>query len=640
VPDEYIYSDLARSIIHGEGATVRGSSSHFPALLEPILASPLWLGDNIGLSYRLTQGLNALAMSLAAVPAYLLARRLGIDRIYALAAAIFAIAIPDLLLSGYILAEPIAYPLVLTAVLLGMSALDRPTVFRQLLFVVVAGAASFTRIQFVALYVAFIGTMLFQTGLRPAALRRFWPTLAAVGVPVVTYLAVKGEGALGYYSGVFQFGFHPLGILRWGAVDIMLLAYASTLVIVPGAVTALAAGAIRPRSQQERSYSRFVLLLAGVLLFESVLYATNGSDRFQERYLFSLIPLLAIAFPLCLDRGRPLRLSAIAISVALVVVSMRVPLSPYTVGASTQDSPFLGAVAYLTARMGMGNGSLAVALVALPLLLVAVLTSLRPRIGAPAAVAMAILAASLGSLAATSHLVSKTTWAESTYFTGDRSGIDHALAGKKAALLNVPSGSRALALELMFWNRSIRDIIDVPGATEIDAFGSESGAIANDGRLMVAGRPYRRPLVVINTGAQIQLSGAEPIVRDANWALWRPGRLFRFSSITDGLYYDGWLAADGWTTVWPRANGSLRGLVRYRLSLPPSLRFTESVTFLTSHFRRTVRILPGKNTVVDVPIRGQGGLAKIHFRLVPPLRIVLQGRALSTQASVQVRRAP
>src|SRR5690349_5485853 len=40
-PDEYIYSRLARSISHGS-LTIRGVPAHFPALLEPLLAAPLW----------------------------------------------------------------------------------------------------------------------------------------------------------------------------------------------------------------------------------------------------------------------------------------------------------------------------------------------------------------------------------------------------------------------------------------------------------------------------------------------------------------------------------------------------------------------------------------------------------------------
>src|SRR2546423_4175655 len=126
-PDEYIYGTIARSIAATGKPAVRGIPAHFPALLEPLLAAPFWLTSNAEVAYRLTQGMNALAMSLAAIPVYLLCRRLGLSAAFGLGAAAIAVAAPDLLFANFVLADPIAYPLALTAVWLGVRALDRPT---------------------------------------------------------------------------------------------------------------------------------------------------------------------------------------------------------------------------------------------------------------------------------------------------------------------------------------------------------------------------------------------------------------------------------------------------------------------------------------------------------------------------------
>ena len=107
-PDEYIYGGLARSLATSGRLAIRGSSAHFPALLEPLLTAPFWLFGDPLLAYRLTQGLNALAMSLAAVPVYLLARRLGLGSGLALGAAALAVACPDLLDASFVRADPIA----------------------------------------------------------------------------------------------------------------------------------------------------------------------------------------------------------------------------------------------------------------------------------------------------------------------------------------------------------------------------------------------------------------------------------------------------------------------------------------------------------------------------------------------------
>ena len=125
-PDEYIYGSLARSLAESGKLVIRGQAAHFPALLEPLLAAPFWLFHDPMLAYRLTLGLNALAMSLAAIPVYLLARRLGLGAGLALGAAALAVASPDLLFASFVLADPIAYPLVLTALYLGVRALEKP----------------------------------------------------------------------------------------------------------------------------------------------------------------------------------------------------------------------------------------------------------------------------------------------------------------------------------------------------------------------------------------------------------------------------------------------------------------------------------------------------------------------------------
>ena len=133
-PDEYIYSGIARSLAQSGKPLIRGSSAHFPAMLEPLLAAPFWLTNNSDLAYRLTQAENALAMSLAAVPVFLLVRRLGGGAWAALAAAALTVASPDLFFSSFLLADPIAYPLVLGAVYVGVCALAEPSRRLQLGF--------------------------------------------------------------------------------------------------------------------------------------------------------------------------------------------------------------------------------------------------------------------------------------------------------------------------------------------------------------------------------------------------------------------------------------------------------------------------------------------------------------------------
>src|SRR5437763_7505455 len=74
-PDEYIYAAIGRSLGHGH-LQIRGSTVHFPGVLEPLLAAPLWRLFSLATAYHLVQVENAIAASLAAIPVYVLARSL------------------------------------------------------------------------------------------------------------------------------------------------------------------------------------------------------------------------------------------------------------------------------------------------------------------------------------------------------------------------------------------------------------------------------------------------------------------------------------------------------------------------------------------------------------------------------------
>ena len=95
-------------------------------------------------------------MSLAAVPVYLLARRLGLSARYALACAAFTVAIPDLVFASYTLADPIAFPLALTAIYAGVVAVEQPSKRAQLAFLGFALLATLARVQYVVLPAAFL----------------------------------------------------------------------------------------------------------------------------------------------------------------------------------------------------------------------------------------------------------------------------------------------------------------------------------------------------------------------------------------------------------------------------------------------------------------------------------------------------
>src|SRR5207248_2661071 len=184
-PDEYIYSGIARSLAESGRPLIRGHSAHFPAMLEPLLAAPFWLSHDPLVAYRLTQAENALAMSLAAIPIYLLVRKLGVGSGWALAGAVLTVASPDVFFASFVLADAVAYPLVLWAVYLGVCALSRPTRANQLGFAVFAGLATFARVQYVFLPVVFLAAALVvERGSFRAWARRFRLSMVLYAAPL------------------------------------------------------------------------------------------------------------------------------------------------------------------------------------------------------------------------------------------------------------------------------------------------------------------------------------------------------------------------------------------------------------------------------------------------------------------------
>lgn len=146
--------------------------------------------------------------------------------------------------------------------------------------------------------------------------------------------------------------------MRCAATDLFLLALASGAVLVPGAV----AGLLRPLGRAEAAFSFIAVAYGASILLEAALFASNGSARFQERYLFTLLPLVPIAFGLHVRRDRPRRLPLLIVGAGLIVALAGLPLSGYAIGTGRTDSPFLSAVWELTRYAGLGGASLAVAL--------------------------------------------------------------------------------------------------------------------------------------------------------------------------------------------------------------------------------------------------------------------------------------
>jgi hypothetical protein len=605
-----------------------------PALLEPIVSAPLWAGSDPGLSMRLTQGLHALLMSLAAVPVYLLGRRLGISPWKCLASAALTLALPGLLFSSYLTADALGFALALLAIALAPRTLARPTRRNQLAFVVVAGLASFARLQYGVLFAAFAAAALVVAG-RSAA-RRYRLTAVLVLAPLLLALAVGVSRLLGSYSG--GLGAANLNLLAWPGwigTDLGLLTFVAGGAIVPGAVAGLASGLGRRQRSEVRAFAAFVVALSLALLLEVAIVFAGGDYGFMERYLFVLVPPFALAFWRSAGAGRRLLLLAALSALAFAVFAVRFPLSGYTAAAGSQESPFLMGQRQIELWLRSITVPALVAALALTVIVVLGLVAVaRPR-GAPYVFACAILVCAsysvLGSVRAAKSMevVRSEAPRQLRWIDGSHLGAVSLVVLPHGGGGNSSRRAQYWNFQSLFWNRSLHDVVLFPGARPFDVYPTRALRVAGDGRLLTRRGPLSQAFVLNECGDRALLSGATLVRRTREASLWKPAGVPRLSMLTEELYYDGWLGAHASSTVWP-VNGRASGTYLLTLGLPIKQDKALRVRITAPGYQRTVTVRPRHETRVRIHFDQRGAWT---VRLTAPrVAILNDGRPISAFA--------
>jgi hypothetical protein len=624
LPDEYLYPALARSLATTGRPLVRGGDAHFPALLQPLLTAPFQLFDDPELAYRLTQLFGAAAMSLAAIPVYLLARRVGLSDWYAVACGGLAVATPSMVYAGFMLADPVAYPLALTAVYLAVRALDKPSTRGQVVFLGCAGLATFARTQYVILPIAFALAAVALDRRRAFGLHR--ATAAILGAFAIGALALGPSRLAGVYSSLAT-DLDVRSALAWAGRDLALLGYAAGWVLVPGACV----GFMVASRRVQRAFVWFAAFFGAALCAEAGVIAAADAGRFQERYLMALVPLVPVAFGLYLQRGAPHRKIVAAIALALLVFSVRVPLSGYAAARGKDDSVFLKAVRQLGDWVGVADAALLVAASAGALSLVAIALAFRPRVAAVAGIALTALA--LGSISIGTYGYDRALAAavRAERLPSDVRWVDHS-GVRNAALLMLPNSDRARSWHQLMWNRSVTDVLLLGQAERLDGYKSSHVRVAHDGRIMADGRTVRQPLLVQTYGSRAELTGATRIASTADFDLWRPHGTPRMSLLAQGWFMDGWAAWPATVTVWPDESGRVDGSLILRLGLPNGFAGT-TLTLKAPGFVRRIVVAPGTESTLRIHVSHVGrwklllstprasvvGMRPVSVRGLPPV---------------------
>jgi hypothetical protein len=402
-------------------------------------------------------------------------------------------------------------------------------------------------------------------------------------------------------------------------------------VLVPGALVGLAYALARPAVRVERAFAALAAAVGAGLLGETALYASNAQElaHFQERYLLCLIPLAAPLFGLYVKRGAPARGAVALLAVALVAISARFPLSGYTDSTGRQDSPFLLGVSKLETAIGTANGSLVVAGVIAALAVAAAVVAFRPRVAGLAALGLSV--AFLGTVDAGAFSLDRevSRHARATYLPADPRWVDHS-GLEDVAVIQTPGAPRPLALEQLFWNTSITQLVRLRRTEALDAFAEPRALIGRDGTLLVHGRSLDRPLLVTRFAVVTQFRNAVRVGRTAVFDLWRPLGVPRLSLFAGGRYYDGWLASSGYVRVWADASGRARGTLRLPLALPEQVKPTR-IRFTTPGTVRIVTLRPGQATTLRFTVSSRQPWT-LRFEALSGGGYLSDGRSVSARA--------
>jgi hypothetical protein len=211
--------------------------------------------------------------------------------------------------------------------------------------------------------------------------------------------------------------------------------------------------------------------------------------------------------------------------------------------------------------------------------------------------------------------------ARETYFPADARWIDRAGLGE-VTLVNTPGSRRELPLEQMFWNRSVTQLVRLRGADGPDKFSAPRVQIANDGRLLVEGRPLRNALLLNEYAVTAELTGARSVRSTELFELWRPVGTPRLRLLAGGRFFDGWLANSGFVRTW--GDG---GTLRLRLELPEQAPDARLV-FTAGSMRRVVTVTAGATETVELDVPA----GPWTLRWKGPLNYLPDGRPVSVRA--------
>ena len=617
--DELQYQENARSIAAGRGIEVRDEPYGIASVLYPLALAPAYaLFDSLPDAYGAARTINAIVMSLAAVPAYAIARIVLPFR-WSIAAAVLAVAVPSMAYTGTLMSENAFYPAFLLAAWTLLRALQQPTLVRQAVLLAACGVVTLVRVQGLAVLFAALSAPVLLRLVARRPLRPWWPLYGAVAAgTLLVLLAQLARGAsisslFGAYAVVGEESYDLAEVARfafWHLAELDL--YVGVIPLAAFLLLAALARSLEPRLQE-------LVAATAALAFWTILVVAAFASRFAgaivERNMFVVAPLLFTALLVWIHRGapRPTAAATVAAGVAAILPAL-IPYDRFLQLKVRSDTLAIVPLWNVQDEVGLPRLDDVVLLAGLAAGAAFLFLPRRWLVALPVAV-LAYFALATYPVQRGEHGL-EVAAAGSLFqgISGERDWIDRAVGDEDVAVLYTGLPDRFTVLQNEFFNRSVGRVYTTSGPME---GGLPETPVTVDPRTGEVRQPdgsvVRERYVLTDGSAALD---GRPVAEDRRLGLQvfrTNGPLVSTTRIT-GVYPDQWSGPEV-EYVRMRCRG---GTLRVTLEGDPGLSETPRTVTAVGGARRVVAVVPPHElATMFVPLRPRRGVCRVRFLVAP-----------------------
>jgi hypothetical protein len=544
--DELQIARLAISIAETLSPVPHIRGEYYGALsqLYPLLLAPFFGILSAPAAETTAHVFNAVLLPSAAWPAFLLARSVTGSRAAGLAAGLLTALTPWLVLTSTLLTENAAYPAFVWAMYLCHRTLVEPSRRKDLLALAGLAVAFFARTQLLLLAVVFPLAVVLHAGPR-RAFRAHVMLAVAYAVALVVAAGLFAVGSLGAVVGNYAVPFSgdlvPNGLWSSAASHLVHVVVGCGVVPFVLAVAWVVLNLVRPASTEAHAYAALCAVIAPLLTLEVASFDLRFTPEAfnQDRYLFYLAPLLAVAAVAALVSARSVHRLAIGSAAAFAVLAWLV----LQFGAYDDDTVVFWAAPAAAFHTAIPNDALLLLAGALLLGVALALLWRAPRFALPA---VSVVVAAFGVVQAV-YVYERYAdpWMTRPHRIAlERNWIDRAVPdGESVALVPAPHDTADYWWESELWNKQADHVLRVNDGPTFSPFPTSDVSI--DFRNGLLRGPQPSDFLLLSGGERrfhpIEL---ERVVEDKSLKLVRVARPYRLDWATRGVTSDGWTIPD------------------------------------------------------------------------------------------------